>query len=103
LENVAAERNGLYQTGKFKMGVDYKDFPSRLSGFQLYWDETSMAPYGYDASNKLFATFDDKRSIALKTKYAIDQKLEGIMFWELAHDTSKDGLVDAIYKVKTGK
>jgi len=102
-ENVAAERNGLYQTGKFKMGVDYKDFPSRLSGFQQYWDDTSKAPYAYDASNKLFATFDDKKSIAIKTKYALDQKLQGIMFWELSHDTYKDGLVDTIYKVKTGK
>ena len=102
-ENVAADRNGLYQSGKFKTGVNYKDFPSKLSGFELYWDETSQAPYGYDASKKLFATFDDKRSIAIKTKYALDQKLQGIMFWELSHDTYKGGLVDTIYGAKTGK
>ncbi len=101
-ENVAAEKNGLYQTGKFKTSVHYKGFPTRLAGFQLYWDDTSQAPYGYDASKKLFATFDDKRSMAIKTKYAMDQKLDGIMFWEISHDTSKDGLVDVIYGVKTG-
>jgi len=102
-ENVSATNNGLYQTGKFKMGVNFKKFPIVLAGMQYYWDETSQAPYGYDATNKLFATFDDKRSMAIKTKYAIDQKLNGIMFWELSLDTYEDGLVDVIYRTATGK
>lgn len=102
-ENVAPERNGLYQSGTFKMGVNYKTFPSTLKDFQFYWDETSKAPYAYNASEKLFATFDDKKSLALKTNYAIDQKLNGIMFWELSLDTYKDGLVDCIYEVFTEK
>lgn len=102
-ENVAPENNGLYQTGKFKMGINYKTFPSTLKDFQLYWDETSQAPYGYNASEKLFATYDDEKSITLKTKYVVDQKLNGIMFWELSLDTYKDGLVDCMYKVKTHK
>jgi chitinase len=102
-ENVEAEKNGLYQPGKFKRTVNYRRFPTVLKGFQHFWDETSQAPYAYDASNKLFATFDDKKSLALKTQYAIDQQLGGIMFWELSHDTYEDGLVDAIYKVKAGQ
>jgi len=99
-ENVPPEKNGLYQPGKFKMGVDYKDFPEKLTGFQFYWDETAKAPYAYNPAQKLFATFDDKKSLGLKTKYVIDEKLDGIMFWELSGDTYKDGLVDAIYNVK---
>jgi chitinase len=99
-ENVPAENNGLYQPGKFKTSVNFKQFPSKLSGFQLYWDETAKAPYGYNPAQKQFATFDDRRSMALKTQYAIDQKLDGIMFWELSQDTYTDGLVDAIYNVK---
>lgn len=102
-ENVPVDNNGLYQSGKFKTSVGFRKFPVVLSGMQWYWDETSQAPYGYDATNKWFATFDDKRSLAVKTKYAIDQKLNGIMFWELSHDTYEDGLVDAIYKTTTGK
>jgi chitinase len=102
-ENVPAEKNGLYQSGKFKMGVDYREFPSRLSGFQFYWDDTAKAPYAYHPSQKLFATFDDKKSIELKTRYTIDQKLDGIMFWEISGDTSHDGLVDTMFNVKTGQ
>jgi chitinase len=101
-ENVSSNNNGLYQTGKFKMSVPYRRFPVSLPGMQFYWDETTHAPYGYDATNKLFATFDDKRSLSVKTKYAMDQKLNGIMFWELSHDVKQNGLVDAIYNATTG-
>jgi chitinase len=102
-ENVEPVNNGLYQPGKFKRSVRYKYFPTTFSGFQQYWDEAAKAPYAYNATEKLFATFDDKKSITLKTKYAMDQKLNGIMFWELSQDTWKDGLVETIYKVKSGQ
>lgn len=102
-ENVAPKKNGLYQAGHFKMAIDYKNFPSGLKGFQLYWDDVSQAPYAYHATEKLFATFDDARSVKLKTTYAIDQKLNGIMFWELSLDTYSDGLLDYIYHVKSIK
>jgi chitinase len=102
-ENVPADKNGLYQAGKFKTTADYRDFSSKLRGFRFYWDDTAQAPYAYHAGDKLFATFDNKKSMQIKSRYVVDQKLDGIMFWELPHDTFKDGLVETIYKVKTGK
>jgi chitinase len=101
-ENVSPDNNGLYQTGTFKMSVPFRRFPTSLPGMKFYWDETTQAPYGYDPANKWFATFDDRRSLGIKTKYAMDQKLNGIMFWELSHDVKQDGLVDAIYHATTG-
>lgn len=102
-ENVSANGNGLYQSGKFKKGVNYKNFNSELSpsnGFTYYWDDVSKAPYAYNARQKLFVTYDDKRSIELKAKYVADHKLNGIMFWELTHDTYEDGLLNTIDQVK---
>ena len=104
-ENVSRENNGLYQSGKFKSGVNFKDFDAVLSerkGYTHYWDETAQAPYAYNASKKLFATFDNKRSIARKTRYVMEEGLDGIMFWELPHDTFDGGLVDTIYTLKVG-
>jgi chitinase len=95
--------NGLYQAGIFKQGVGYNRFDSILSpqqGFKAYWDSVAQAPYMYNAKDSLFATYDDPRSVALKTKYAYDHHLGGIMFWQLANDKKKDGLLDAIYKAK---
>lgn len=100
-ENVPAANNGLYQPGKFKTSVSFKDFPAQLSsanGYSFYWDDSTRAPYAYNPSQKLFATFDDKQSIALKTQYVTDKKLGGIMYWELGLDLYKDGLVDTINK-----
>jgi chitinase len=100
-ENVPPQNNGLYQPGKFKNGVPYRDFESKLSpaqGFTYYWDSTAQAPYMYNASQKLFATFDDQKSIALKTKYVKDNKLGGIMFWQLGSDKPEGGLLDEIIK-----
>ena len=45
----------------------------------------------------MFATGDDEKSIRLKTKYAREKGLNGIMFWELLGDKPKNGLVDVIF------
>lgn len=98
-ENVSPVNNGLYQTGKFKTAVDYRHMDSVISpeqGFDMHWDDTAEAPYAYNKTAKLFATFDDKRSVELKSKYVTDQQLGGIMYWELASDKPKDGLVETI-------
>ncbi len=96
-ENVADANNGLYQAGTFKQSVDYRDWKPYFDGFEVFWDKTSQAPYRYHRAKKLFATYDDKRSLALKTKYAIDHKLNGIMFSALSLDKNDD-LLDAIIK-----
>ena len=102
-ENVPATNNGLYQSGKFKQGISYRDFPEHLSaksGYKSYWDDIAKAPYSYNATEKKFATYDDERSIELKTKYVINKGLGGIMFWEITNDIHKGGLVDVINKTK---
>jgi chitinase len=102
-ENVDSINNGLTQPGKFKTTVHYKNMDTRFpadSGWVYHWDEAAGAPYLYNASRKQFYTYDDKRSIALKTKYVIDNKLGGIMYWHLGEDTFNDGLLNEIDKVK---
>ena len=98
-EDVRNERDGLFQQGKFKTYLLYKDFDKYFksnNGFEYHWDSTAQAPYSYNPRKQLFATFDDQRSIALKTKYAVRNKLGGIMFWELSGDKLENGLLEAI-------
>lgn len=103
-QNVPDTSFGLYQPGKYKMGVSYRNFDRQLSpdsGFVYHWDSVAQAPYIYNPEQKIFATFDDKKSIELKTKYAIDKGLNGIMFWQLGDDKFRDGLLDEIDKTRT--
>ncbi len=105
-ENVANVNNGLYQSGKFKQGVNYKNqsaFFADSSGFKYYWDKKAKAPYQYSASKGLFATFDDPRSIKEKAKYIRRKKMGGIMFWQLTQDKPTDGLIDVMSKVLNKK
>ncbi len=102
-ENVADVNNGIYQSGKFKRGVSYKSLPKYLAenpGYESYWDEVSRAPYMYHAKAQLYFTYDNELSVALKTKYAKEKGLNGIMFWQLAEDATvpERGLLDVIYE-----
>ena len=100
-EGVDSINNGLNRPGKFKSFITYQKLLSDLkakNGFETYWDDEAKAPYAYSASKKLFATFDNEQSIVLKTSYAVEQGLNGIMFWELSQDKKKSGFVDLIWK-----
>jgi chitinase len=102
-ENVAADNDGLNGKGKFLRGVPHSSFEKLLSadsGFVYHWDKTASAPYLYHPGKKWFVTFDDERSIELKTRYAIKKKLNGIMFWQLAEDSFTNGLLDVIDESK---
>ena len=100
-ENVDSIDHGLYQGGKFLKGVGYKDFAtyfSDSSGYKYFWDDKASAPFQYNAPKKLFATFDDKRSIRAKAEFVRNKNLGGIMFWELSQDLPRGGLVEEISK-----
>jgi chitinase len=105
-ENSAPSSNGLYQPTKFKRMVSYRDFNKAFynnGAYQYYWDAVAQAPYMYNAAEKLLVTFDDTTSMRLKTQYAIDKGLNGIMFWQLMGDTYTNGLLDVIDATKKEK
>ena len=102
-EGVSPDNNGLYQSheGGFRVGsysIIIKEYENK-NGFVRYWDPIAKAPFLYNKEEKKFITYEDKMSINLKTEYAIEKGLGGIMFWQLRGDAEKDGLLDAIHKV----
>ncbi|MBN9351314.1 MAG: glycoside hydrolase family 18 protein [Chitinophagaceae bacterium] len=103
--NVPDTNHGLYQPGTFQRMIGFSQIDSLFktnSGYTQYWDPVVKAPYAYNPAEKLFMTYDDRRSMEIKTEYAIKKKLAGIMFWQLGNDDERGGLLDAIWKVKEG-
>ena len=99
-------QNGLYQPCSFLKGVDYNRFSTTIlndSNYVYHWDSVAHAPYYFNAKEKLLVSFDDAKSLAEKTKYAIDKKMDGIMFWELTNDVNSNGLLQAIDDAKQQK
>lgn len=92
----------LYQPGHFSHGFSYKDSGDSLSvknGFEKKWDTVARAPYAVNVKRRLVATYDDEKSVALKTSYAIKNKLGGIMFWQMCDDRFRNGLLETIGNV----
>ena len=92
-KDVANINNGLYQAANFKGGVNQNNFNEVTKDFEFFWDDTAKAPYAYNIENQLFLTYDNEKSIELKSKYVKDNNLHGIMFWQLMNDKRKDGLL----------
>jgi chitinase len=97
--HVAATNNGLFQPGDTvpnaysTYGTLTQDFASQ--GFTRYWDAKASVPYLYNSQKRIFVSYEDPESLALKCKYVIDQHLAGMMFWEYSSDPSGK-LLDAI-------
>lgn len=94
---------GLYQPCHFAHGFPSKHAKDSLSearGFVHYWDTVAHAPYALHVQRRLLATYDDARSVALKTRYAVAHGLGGIMFWQLYDDAFHGGLLDVIDRNK---
>ena len=90
--------------GTFEAGVyDYKDLLAKVqdpaSGWKLYWDDNAQAAYVYNATQKLFSSFETPTSIAQRAQWAEDIGLGGMMFWDITNDAvgSKESLVSAAY------
>jgi chitinase len=62
-----------------------------------YFHEQARVPWLFDAKTGLFVTYDDPESLRLKAEYARDQKLGGVMIWELSHDDDRHSLLDALH------
>ncbi len=105
---VNPANHGLYQANKGGSRTStYKEIRTLIEGnkgYQKHWDSIAKAPYLYSAKDSIFITYDDTASVGLKTKYAMKNKLGGIMFWQLGQDTKDESsLVNAIYRASQEK
>jgi chitinase len=93
-EQVTATRRGLYQPGQplatpldlSPAGIDALLASDR--GWLRRWDKQAQAPYIWHPDRRIFASVEDERSVRLKARYAREQRLGGVMFWEYFGDPS---------------
>lgn len=97
--NTGLGRNGGETSGKFEKGVNYYSDLMRMgdSSFVTRWDHSAMAPYMYNPEKKIFWTFENEKSVALKTHYVEAYDLRGLLCWEISGDDSAGTLVNVIY------
>jgi chitinase len=54
--------------------------------FVRRFDAQAQAPYLWDATRRLFVSYDDPESLAVKAAYVRQRGLRGMMFWQLGDD-----------------
>jgi chitinase len=96
---VTARNNGVNQPYEHFEGEHfYKDLVAHFigkQGFVRYWDNRAQAPYLWNATSRVFISYDDPQSIAVKARYVLQHRLGGMMFWELSEDRDEE-LLDVI-------
>jgi chitinase len=83
-------RRGLFQPGKAvpNTNVSYSAITSTMlgHGFTRYWDAASQVPYLYNEDTRMFVSYEDPQSLALKCQYVLSHRLAGVMFWDYFSD-----------------
>ncbi|WP_297337059.1 glycoside hydrolase family 18 protein [Algoriphagus sp.] len=98
-EQVDPTDHGLFQSGKFKMGLPYHQIYAltKTSAYERFWDEKAAAPYLYSAQDSTWITYEDPESMKAKMDFIKTNSLGGAMFWELSEDNTRQ-LLDVIHE-----
>nr|WIF89306.1 glycosyl hydrolase family 18 protein [Acholeplasma laidlawii] len=56
--------------------------------YLYFFDNEAGVPYLVKKDGTIFISYDNERSIRLKSEYVIENGLGGLMFWEYGADTS---------------
>ena len=89
---VPDRSHGLFQPGK---PIPNQEAPYSLiattmlnQGFTRYWDSAASVPYLYNPEKRIFVSYEDPESLAVKCRYVLSHKLGGVMFWDYFSDDS---------------
>ncbi|GAB3060427.1 glycoside hydrolase family 18 protein [Stenotrophomonas tumulicola] len=65
-------------------------------GWASHWQPQAQSPWLYNAGEKVFISYEDPRSIAIRSHYAHSEGLRGVFMWELTGDDEQASLLDAM-------
>jgi chitinase len=97
---VSAYGDGLYS--KYKDGFPERPWKTVSAQFLTspdwvrHWSASAQAPWLYNASQHIFFTYDDPRSLAIKADFARREHLRGAMIWVLGEDDPGNCLLNAL-------
>ncbi len=98
---VPGRNFGLYQS--FENATDevpYSSVVKLIGNCSVLWSDEAKVPWAY-CPNGTFLTYDDPKSVAEKTRYALAKGLGGVMVWQVTEDVvnGEHVLLGAILRV----
>jgi chitinase len=95
-KSVGEENHGLFQPGEaVHQDRPYRYIQNLIAASTVYRDPEAQAPWLYDGNT--FWTYEDAVSARFKGEYAQQNRLGGVMVWELGEDSSDAELLKALH------
>ena len=86
--------NGTWENGV----LDYSDLVDNyLPTYTRHWHEEAKVPWLYNPDTGIMITYDDPESLALKVDYVNEQRLGGVMLWDLSSDDEAGSLLSVLH------
>lgn len=97
---TSAANDGLYQpcSALYEPGA-WRDIRARLLGdpaWKQHWHPVAQAPWLFNPAQQLFVSYEDPRSIGLRSRLAKESGLRGVFAWELTADDDQHSLLQAM-------
>jgi chitinase len=97
----AGPNHGLFQPwdASFDPG-SWSDIKKLLTdpAWEQHWDRNAQAPWLYNPTEQKFVSFENPRSIGIRSDYARAAGLRGAFMWEIAEDDSAHSMLNAMAK-----
>ncbi|KAG0144674.1 hypothetical protein CROQUDRAFT_659742 [Cronartium quercuum f. sp. fusiforme G11] len=78
--------NDLFKWGVLRLNTSNPDQLVAINGYTLDWDACSSTPYAFNQALQTVITFDDTKSIGIKSAYALKSGIGGVIFWDMTGD-----------------
>jgi chitinase len=94
--------DGLYQaySAPYHAG-DWRVIREKLLAdpqWEQHWHPVAETPWLFHRGDRVFVSYEDPRSIAIRAAYARDRGLRGVFMWELTGDDDQHSLLQAMAK-----
>jgi chitinase len=100
---VSSDANdGLYQAYTAPYGAgDWRVIKEKLltdPQWEQHWHPVAQTPWLFHRGDRIFVSYENPRSIAIRAEYAREQGLRGVFMWELTADDDQHSLLEAMAK-----
>jgi chitinase len=98
----AGPNHGLFQP--WDTGFDpgsWGDIKAKLltdPAWEQHWDDNAQSPWLYNPAQQVFVSYENPRSIGIRSDFARKAGLRGAFTWEIAEDDSQHSMLNAMAK-----
>ncbi|KAI9314086.1 glycoside hydrolase superfamily [Dichotomocladium elegans] len=94
--------SGIWRYGNLRSQGILTAATKAASPWVRKWDNVTQTPWLFNPTSKVFISYDDPESIAVKVNHAKDKGIGGVMVWSIDQDSSDGELLAETYKFRSG-